>query len=195
MSTVQAEQEPKASVEAGGIPSGSWSVDRLHSHIGFSVKHAVIAKFKGAFEDYDATLTDASGTPTLRGEARVASVDVDDEQLNGHLQSPDFFDSERHPAIVFEASDLRADGEKLVAFGKLTIKGVTKEVEARGEIHGPSTYLDEKQRIGISLETVVDRTEYGLEWNAPLPSGGVAVQNEVTLSVELQLVADDTEEA
>lgn len=184
MSTVQAAQEATGTQ----FPAGTWDVDRLHSHIGFSVKHAVIAKFRGEFEDYDASLSDASGTPTLRGEARVASVDIDDEQLNGHLQSPDFFDSERHPAIVFESSDLRRDGDELVAVGELTIKGVTKTVEARGEIHGPSTYLDEKQRIGVSLETVVDRTEYGLEWNAPLPSGGVAVQNDVTISVELQLI-------
>src|SRR4051794_23622403 len=99
MSTVQAAQETNT------IPSGTWSADKLHSHIGFSVKHAVVAKFRGEFEDYEATLSDASGTPTLRGEARVASVDIDDEQLNGHLQSPDFFDSERFPAIVFESSD------------------------------------------------------------------------------------------
>jgi polyisoprenoid-binding protein YceI len=185
MTTVQAAQEATGTE----IPQGTWEVDRLHSHIGFSVKHAVIAKFRGEFEDYDASLSDVSGTPTLRGEARVASVDIDDEQLNGHLQSPDFFDSERHPAIVFESSDLRRDGDELVAVGELTIKGVTKTVEARGEIQGPATYLDDKQRIGVSLETVVDRTEYGLEWNATLSSGGVAVQNDVTISVDLQLVA------
>jgi polyisoprenoid-binding protein YceI len=186
MTTVQAAQETNATQ----IPSGTWNVDKIHSHIGFSVKHAVIAKFRGEFADYEATLSDASGTPTLRGEAKVASVDIDDEQLNGHLQSPDFFDSERHPAIVFESSDLRRNGDELVAVGELTIKGVTKTVEARGEIHGPATYLDDKERIGVELETVVDRTEYGLEWNAPLSSGGVAVQNDVTISVQLELISD-----
>ncbi len=170
------------------IPAGTWEADKLHSHIGFSVKHALVARFRGAFEDYDASLSDTGGEPQLRGEARVASVDVSDETLNGHLLSPDFFDAERTPSIVFESTSLKRDGDQLLAEGDLTIRGVTKHVEARGEINGPAVHMDDSERIGIELETVVDRTDYGLDWNAPLPKGGVAVQNEVTIAIALELV-------
>lgn len=183
MTTVQAQ-------DTEAVPAGTWKVDKIHSSIGFSVKHAVVAKFRGGFTDYDASLSDKDGAPKLRGEARVASVDVSDETLHGHLLSPDFFDAERHPAIVFESTELRREGNRLLAAGELTIRGVTKRVEARGEIAGPAVHMDESERIGIELETVVDRTDYGLEWNAPLPKGGVAVQNDVTITIALELVKE-----
>ena len=183
MTTVQA-------ASATTIPTGTWGADKTHSSVEFSVKHAVVAKFRGGFTNYDAGLSDKDGTPTLRGEAGVASVDVKDETLNGHLLSPDFFDAERYPAIVFESTELRREGEELIAEGDLTIKGVTKRVQARGEIAGPAVYMDDSERIGIELETVVDRTDYGLDWNAPLPKGGVAVQDEVTIKIALELVKE-----
>lgn len=173
------------------IPTGIWRSDRVHSHVGFTVKHMVVATFRGSFGDFDVTLANQDGEPRLYGAVRAGSVEVRDESLAGHLLSPDFFDVERHPEITFTSSELEAAGGALAVRGKLTIKGVTKEVEARGSIVGPVAHPAGGERLGIDLETVVDRTEFGLEWNAPLPSGGVAVENEVTLAVHLELAREE----
>ena len=166
------------------IPSGTWTIDRVHSRAAFSVRHSGIATFRGHFTDVTATLEDG----VLSGAVDVASVEVPVAQLKGHLQSPDFFDAEAHPQITFRASDLSVDGERLTVRGELTMKGVTRDLEATGTITGPATYLDGSERIAIALETVVNRHDFGVSWNAPLPSGGNAVGDDVTLTVDLQLV-------
>lgn len=174
--------------EETAIPTGIWSSDPVHSSVGFSVKHMVVATFRGSFSEFDVTLANEDGEPRLYGAVRVESVEVRDENLNGHLLSADFFDAERAPEITFTSSEISGeeDGE-LVVRGKLTIKGTTREVEARGRIVGPVEHPAGGERIGIDLETKVDRTEFGLNWNAPVPSGGVAVENEVTLIAHLEL--------
>jgi polyisoprenoid-binding protein YceI len=166
------------------IPSGTWTIDPVHSRAAFSVRHSGIATFRGHFTEVTATLEDG----VLSGAVDVASVEVPVAQLKGHLQSPDFFDAEAHPQITFRASDLSVDGERLTVRGELTMKGVTRELEATGTITGPATYLDGSERIAIALETVVNRHDFGVSWNAPLPSGGNAVGDDVTLTVDLQLV-------
>src|SRR6266496_2856621 len=167
--------------EQTAIPTGVWKSDPVHSTVGFSVKHMVVATFRGDFEDFDVTLANDDGNPRLYGAVKAESIQVRDENLNAHLLSPEFFDIERTPEITFTSSAIKADGEDLVVDGKLTIKGTTKDVEARGRITGPVEHFAGGERVGIDLETVVDRTDYDLNWNAPLPQGGVAVQNEVTL--------------
>jgi polyisoprenoid-binding protein YceI len=166
------------------IPSGTWTIDPVHSRAAFSVRHSGIATFRGHFTDVTASLEDGD----LEGAVDVASVEVPVAQLKGHLQSPDFFDAEAHPQITFRADDLRVDGERLTVRGELTMKGVTRDLEATGTITGPATYLDGSERIAIALETVVNRHDFGVSWNAPLPSGGNAVGDDVTLTVDLQLV-------
>ena len=151
----------------------------------------VVATFRGTFADFGVTLANQDGEPRLYGAVRVDSVQVRDENLNGHLLSPDFFDSERFPEITFTSTGIRTDGGDLVVDGDLTIKGTTKRVEARGQISGPVAHPAGGERIGIDLETQVDRTEFGLNWNAPVPSGGVAVENEVTLTVHLELAKEE----
>jgi polyisoprenoid-binding protein YceI len=166
------------------LPTGTWNVDAVHSSVGFSVKHMVVANFRGGFGIFDVTL-DAEG---LRGTVDVATVDVSEPNLNGHLLSPDFFDAERHPQLTFRSTAIRVDDGTLDIDGELTIKGVTRPVAIKGTITGPATHaFDGSERIGLELETVVDRTAFGLDWNAPLPSGGFAVANDVKLKAELEL--------
>ena len=178
-------------LQATAIPTGVWKSDPVHSEVGFAVKHMVVATFRGAFTDFGVTLANDEGEPRLYGAVRTDSVQVRDENLHGHLVSPEFFDSERYPEITFTSTGIRADGGDLVVDGDLTIKGTTKRVEARGQIDGPVAHPAGGERIGIDLETQVDRTEFGLNWNAPMPSGGVAVQNEVTLTVHLELAREE----
>ncbi len=187
MTTVQAQ-----TIQAEAtIPAGVWKSDPVHSQVGFAVKHMVVATFRGTFTDFAVTLANEDGEPSLYGAVRTDSVQVRDENLNGHLLSPDFFDSERYPEITFTSTGIHADGADLVVDGDLTIKGTSKAVEAHGQISGPVAHPAGGERIGIDLETQVDRTEFGLNWNAPMPSGGVAVQNEVTLTVHLELAKEE----
>jgi polyisoprenoid-binding protein YceI len=177
--------------ERTAIPTGIWKSDPVHSSVGFAVKHMVVATFRGAFTDFYVTLANEDGAPRLDGVVRVDSVDVRDEQLTGHLLSPDFFDAERTPEIRFASQDIRTDGDELIVDGELTIKGTTKPVVSRGTIVGPVPNVAGEDRIGIGLETTVDRRDYGLNWNAELPKGGFAVENEVTLTVQLELAKQE----
>src|SRR5687767_10440486 len=120
------------------VPAGTWTIDPVHSRAEFAVKHSGIATFRGHFTEVAATLEDG----ILSGSVDVASVEVPVAQLKGHLQSPDFFDAEAHPQITFRASDLDVDGDRLTVRGELTMKGVTRALEATGTFAGPTHYLD-----------------------------------------------------
>lgn len=175
---------------ASDITTGTWAIDRIHSHVGFAVKHMVVSTFRGGFVGYDGSLTVGDdGAYQLEGSVDVASVDVKDENLAGHLRSPDFFDAERYPQIRFRSSSVRVgEGGRLEVEGQLTIKDRTHDVVARGTITGPHEDIAGNDKVGIELETVVDRREFGLEWNAQLPKGGLALDNDVKLQVSLELV-------
>jgi len=170
------------------IPTGTtWAVDNVHSTVGFAVKHMVVSTFRGRFEDYDATLT-ASEDGTLRLEGRVSadSIAVKDENLAAHLRSADFFDTERHPEIAFASTLVRDEAGALTVEGELTVKGHTRPIRATGTLTEPHETLGGLAKLGLQLEATVDRTEYGLDWNAPLPKGGLALANDVTLQADLE---------
>ena len=169
------------------LPTGTWHVDPVHSTVAFSVKHMVVANFRGGFGTFDVTL-DENG---LRGTVDVASVTVSEPNLNGHLLSPDFFDVERSPQLSFHSTAIRVLDQELDIDGELTLKGVTQPVRIKGTVSGPVAHaFDGTSRLGLELETVIDRTAYGLNWNAPLPTGGFAVGNDVKLQAELELVLE-----
>jgi len=174
------------------IDTGTWQIDTVHSHVGFAVKHMVVSTFRGRFEDYDGALSvGEDGTPRLQGSVRVDSIVVKDENLAAHLKAPDFFDSERHPQIRFVSSEVSVgDGGELEVEGELTIKDHTHRVTARGSISGPHVDIAGNDKLGVELEAIVDRREFGLEWNAPLPKGGFALDNDVKLQVSLELVRE-----
>lgn len=174
-----------------GLPVGTWRLDPTHSTVSFAVKHMVVATFRARFEQFDASLTVDQDDAQLLGIVQAGSLRVKDENFQAHLGSPDFFDLERHPEIRFVSTDIRRNGDELVVDGELTIKDQTHRVEARGVVSGPAVTLGDVTKLGIALETVVDRTQFGLKWNAPLPKGGFAVANEVTLTVELELALSE----
>ena len=169
------------------IPTGTWTLDKVHSHAGFSVKHMVVATYRSQFTEIDATFTGAR----LEGRVPVASIEARDENLKGHLLSPEFFDAENTPYVTFVSDDVRLDGDRVVIAGELTIKGITQRVEGVGTLEGPHEDIAGATKLGIELETVVDRTTFGLNWNAPLPEGAVVLGNDVTLSIQLELVRED----
>jgi polyisoprenoid-binding protein YceI len=171
-------------------PAGTWNADPVHSNVSFEVEYAGVNSFRGAFNDFSATLEGS----TLEGSAKVASVDVKDEQLNGHLQTPDFFDAERHPEITFKATELKRTGDDRVeGSGELTIKGVTQPITLTGKVaSAPATDPFGRERLGLKLEAEIDRTQYGVSWNAPNQSGGDYLGNDVKLIAELALVRQES---
>jgi polyisoprenoid-binding protein YceI len=170
------------------LPTGTWQLDPVHSSIGFEIEYMVGA-FRGQFRDVEATLVVEGDGTRLTGASRVASVDVKDENLAAHLQSPEFFDVERYPELRFVSTDI-TDGEELVVRGEITIKGVTQPVELTGRATEPLTDAYGRERIGLTLSTTLDRTAFGLNWNLPLPSGEPALANDVKLVAELYFVRE-----
>ena len=168
-----------------GTVAETWTSDPTHSTIGFRVLYMGIAPFEGAFREFDATL-DGEG---LRGTARAASIDVDNEQLGEHLASPDFFDTVNHPELSFEGGPLAAGADGAVQVeGTLVVKGSRAPVTLTGTFTEPVTDPYGNRKRGLTLRGTVDRTQLGLTWNAPLPDGGSMLGDEVELSASLLLV-------
>jgi polyisoprenoid-binding protein YceI len=171
-----------STTETQAIPAGTWAVDPVHSNVGFAVDY-MAGTFHGTFNEFDAVVTDG----VLNGSAKVASVQVKDPNLEAHLQSPDFFDAERHPDLTFQSKSIARDGDQVRIDGEITIKGHTEPVELTGLISDPIADPYGGERFGLTLEAVVLRDRFGVSWNNPLPSGQPALSNEVTLTAELQL--------
>jgi polyisoprenoid-binding protein YceI len=166
-----------------GIPTGTWKADTVHSRIAFEVPYAV-ATFSGEVPGFEATLEDGR----LEGSAKIETIQVKEENLQGHLLSPEFFDAERHPEVKFVSRSITRNGDDVVVEGDLTLKGITHPATLKGTATGPTVDHFGATRLGLKLETVVDRTAYDMKWNMPLPTGEPALANEVTLKADLTLV-------
>ena len=168
-----------------GIPTGTWQADTVHSSVAFEVPYAV-ATFGGQVTDFDATLADGK----LTGSARIESIQIKEESLQAHLLSPEFFDAERHPVVGFSGA-LERDGNEVEIDGEITIKGITQPVVLHGSIVGPTVDHFGATRVGLKLETTIDRNEFDIKWNMPLPNGEPALGHEVTLKADLTLVQQE----
>jgi polyisoprenoid-binding protein YceI len=166
-----------------------WQVDPIHSSIGFEVRHSGVSIFRGSFGSFDASLE--LNEPSLRGSVDVSSVQVPDETLTGHLLSPDFFDAERFPKVEFASTEVGIDDGALLVEGDLTIKGETRHVAASGRIDHVEADLTGGERYGLELETTVDRTDFGVDWNAELPGGGIYLENDVKIIVRLEFTPEN----
>jgi polyisoprenoid-binding protein YceI len=161
--------------------AGTWNFSAVHSAVAFSLPY-VVASFRASFEKVAATLVDGK----LSGAAKVASIDVKDENLAAHLMSAEFFDADNHPEITFTSADVRIDGDNVELDGELTIKGITMPLHAAGTVEGPAEDFMGNTRLGFTLTAMIDRTAYGVSWNADLPSGGRALSDDVELTAELE---------
>ena len=171
-----------STTETQSVPTGTWSVDKVHSNVGFAVDY-MAGTFTGSFSDFDAAATDG----VIEGSAKVASIQVKDPNLEAHLQSPDFFDAERNPELKFVSKSVAREGDQLKIDGEITIKGHTEPVAITGVITEPFEDPYGGTRFGLKLEAKVDRDKFGITWNNPLPSGEPALSNEVTIIADLQL--------
>ena len=172
--------------------TAKWSVDTVHSNVDFTVRHMMVSKVIGSFTDFDAKieadvndLTSASITFTIQ----VASVDTKNESRDNHLRSGDFFDADNHPTLTFQAKEItRKKGDIYEMTGDVTLRGVTNEetftVEFEGVAKDP---MSGAEKAGFSVDGKIKRSEYGLNWNAALETGGVLVSDDVNIHLDLQL--------
>lgn len=173
------------------VPAGAYAVDPVHSSINFAVTHNGLTTFRSGFERFEATLAGGE-SPKLEGAVEVESIAIDEEMLKGHLLSPEFFDTQRFPQLRFSSTELSvADDGTLRLLGELEIHGEKREVEASGRFARLGGDLAGKERVGLSVEATVDRRDFGLDWQAQLPSGADVLDYAVTISVDLELVREE----
>ncbi len=169
---------------ATAIPAGTWNRDPVHSDIGFAVSYSGAGTFRGTFDEFDAKLVDGR----IQGNAKVASVRVDDPNLAGHLQSPDFFDAEQHSELGFVSRSIERNGDEVTIEGDITLRGVTKPVTTTGTVVGPTPDAHGNSRTAFDLETTIDRRDFGITWNLELPTGDPALGNDVKITANLALI-------
>lgn len=171
----------------------SWSIDSVHSHVGFSVKHMMVSTVRGQFKAYRGTLHLDPKNFTqskFEGEVDVASIDTGNTDRDNHLRTNDFFDAPNHPKITFKSTRIEPkDAGEYTVHGDLTIRGVTKPVALDVEFHGTSKNPYGKTVSGLSAHGTINRKDFGVNFNAILETGGVAVGEKVKLELELEAVA------
>ncbi|HET6172326.1 MAG TPA: YceI family protein [Gaiellales bacterium] len=180
-----------SSTVATEIPTGTWSIDPVHSSIGFGVKHFGVSTFRGSFSAAAGSLvTDNGAVRSVEGTVRIENLVTEDSQLTGHLHSEDFFDAASHPEISFKSTSVeQLGGDKLRINGDLQIRGITRPIELDAEIEGAGDDPYGNTRLGVTATGAVDRTDWGITWNAPpLANGSLAVGERVAITVHVEAV-------
>jgi polyisoprenoid-binding protein YceI len=170
-----------------------WTIDPTHSLVEFSVKHMAISTVKGRFTQFTASgATNEDGVPTaLAMELDAASISTNNDQRDGHLRSPDFFDAATHPTLAFRSTKVTGTRDDLTIVGDLTIRGVTQPITLKGSIVAPVKDPWGNPRTSIEVSGALSRSAFGLTWNQALEFGGVLVSDEVKLHIEAQAVAKE----
>ncbi len=173
----------------------SWSIDPVHTHVGFSARHMMVTTVRGQFKQYRGTvnLDPADLTrSTFEGEIDVASIDTANSQRDDHLRTSDFFDAPNHPKITFKSTRIESKGDgEYIVHGDITIRGVTKPLALDVEFHGTSKNPWGKTVAGLSARATVNRKDFGVSYNAVLEAGGVAVSEKVKIEIDAQLIAPE----
>ncbi len=174
------------------IPAGTYAIDASHSEVGFTIRHAGIAKVRGVFNEFDGRIVvnDDLATSSATATIKAASVDTGNEQRDGHLQSSDFFSIDVNPEWTFTSTGVSFSGEEGTLTGDLTINGVTKPVTLEVEYNGAAKDAYGNDRIGFSAETELARSDFGITWNAPLEAGGLLLSDKVKIAIEISAVKE-----
>jgi polyisoprenoid-binding protein YceI len=175
-----------------GYVAGTWDADTIHSEVTFVVRHMVVSKVRGRFDKFEATITTAEDP--LRSSVEVTidagSVNTVQEQRDVHIRSADFLDVEHHPSITFVSTAVRPAGEKFLVDGDLTIRGVTKQVTLEVEANGFGPDPFGGTRAGFSATTEIDRQDFGVSYNGPIPGAdnAMVLSDKVAIHIEIEAV-------
>jgi polyisoprenoid-binding protein YceI len=171
--------------------TGTWDLDVAHTRLGFSAKHAMVTTVRGAFEQFEGSVT-LDGEDPAASSAQVtiqaASFASGNEQRDGHVRGADFLDVENHPTLTFRSTQVRRDGDDFVLVGDLTVRGTSRPVEITVELEGVEKDPWGNQRIGFTGETTISRKDFGLTWNVPLDGGGILVSDKVKITLDVSAV-------
>jgi polyisoprenoid-binding protein YceI len=169
----------------------TYTIDKSHSSIQFSIKHLVISKVRGGFNEFSGTIQyDEADMTKSSVEVLIqsASIDTRDEKRDAHLKSPDFFDTEKYPEITFKSKAIKKADDGYILFGDLTMHGVTKEVSIPFTFSGMITDPWGKSRLGASGELEINRQDYGVSWSQKLDGGGLVVGDNVKIEIEIEAI-------
>ncbi|MGF1922743.1 MAG: YceI family protein [Bacteroidia bacterium] len=168
-----------------------WTLDPTHSELQFKVKHLMITTVTGSLKSFSADLTsegDEFSNASISFSGELSSLDTGNTDRDNHLKSADFFDAEQYPTMNFESTSMEKDGDNYIIEGNLTIKGTKNPVKLTAEYGGIATDPWGNTKVGFTLSSKINRTEFGLTWNAALETGGVMVSEEVRILGELQFI-------
>jgi polyisoprenoid-binding protein YceI len=175
-----------------GYRAGTWTIDPVHSEVGFAARHMMVSKVRGRFTEFEGTLATGDNPLESSVTATIAlgSVDTGNAQRDDHLRSNDFFDVPNHPTMTYRSTAIREDGDGYVVDGELTLKGVTREVPLQLTLEGfgPDAYGG--YRAGFSATAEINRRDFGVDFNAALEAGGVVVSDKITIHLEIEAVLD-----
>jgi polyisoprenoid-binding protein YceI len=178
--------------EIPGYVAGTWAIDPVHSEVAFSVRHMAVSKVRGRFDKFEGTFVTAADplASTVNVTVDASSINTNQEQRDAHIKSADFFEVETHPTLTFTSTGIKDKGGDFLLEGDLTIKGVTKPVVFSLEVNGfgPDAYGG--TRAGFSASTEINRHDFGVTFNGPIPGvpGGVIVSDKVNLNLEIEAV-------
>jgi len=179
------------SATATQLPTGTWTIDPIHSTAGFRVRHMGVSTFRAGFDDLTGGYASDERGTRLTGSVPVDTISIKQPDLKGHVLAGDFLHAEAHPTIDFSATRIEpAAGGQVVVEGDLTIKGTTKHVVATGTVSEVGEDFRGGKHFGLELTTELDRRDYGLDWQAEIPGGKLALDYPVTLEVVLELVPE-----
>ncbi len=176
--------------QTSAIETGSYGIDPVHSRVGFEVKHLGISTFRGSFSGFSGSVAVGdTGIESIKGAIDVASVEVPDKTLAGHLLSPDFFDAESHPKGSFASSSIHQTGEgSYRVTGDFTLRGVTREIELVVEVEGAGPGMDGSPVLSLAAAGVINRNDFGISWGATVESGAAVVAEKVKLVLSIEAV-------
>jgi polyisoprenoid-binding protein YceI len=170
-----------------GLSAGTWTIDPVHSSIGFSVRHLMVSKVRGTFGKFSGAITVGDdGVPSVAAEIAVDSVNTNNEQRDAHIKSADFFGVEEYPTATFTSNGVRDNGGRYVLDGDLTLKGVTKPVSLELEYYGVNPGMGHGEVAGFEASVVLNRKDFGIDIDMPLETGGVVVGDKVTVTIEIE---------
>ncbi len=173
-----------------GYVAGTWSIDPVHSEVGFSVRHMMVSKVRGKFTTFSGEIVtgEQPADSSVTAEIDLSSIDTGNDQRDAHIRSADFFEVENYPKMTYKSTAVRADGDDYILDGELTLKGVTKNVPLRLELNGFGPDAFGGTRAGFTATAEINRRDFGVNFNAPLQNGGVVVSDKVTIHLEIEAV-------
>ncbi|ALG83789.1 YceI family protein [Gordonia phthalatica] len=169
------------------LTAGTWNIDPVHSTIGFSVRHLMVSKVRGTFDTFSGAIEIAEdGTPSVKAEIDVTSINTRNEQRDGHIKSADFFDAEKFPTATFVSTGVVAKGDDYELTGDFTLKGITKPVTLKMEFNGVNPGMGHGPVAGFEATTVINRKDFGIDIEMPLETGGTVVGDKISLTFEIE---------